>query len=150
FWSVVYGCRVAVGHLRAHGGTIVNLGCEVSGRAAAHVGIYHVSKQAVRGYTDALRAELRQARTPVRVSFVTAVPVEEAPLPYGPIADRKARRWLAQPPEAVARAILPCAARPVGEVRMGGPWRQLGLSTSAPAGVAPGGFVAAGVAASRR
>jgi len=152
FWSVVYGCKVAVEHMKSHGGTIVNVGKEVSDRAAPLVGIYHVSKEAVRGYTDALRAELRNIRPLVRVSFVKHVPVESAPLPYGPLNVHKtARRRPAQPPDVVARAILRCAERPVREVRIGGtPLLQLTLSTIAPPVVALGAVVAAGALASRR
>ena len=145
FWSVVYGCRVAVEHMKSHGGTIVNVGREVSDRAAPLVGIYHVSKEAVRGYTDALRAELRHAESPVRVSFVKHVPVESAPHPYAPPNDRTARRRVGQPPDVVARAILRCAERPVREVRIGGtPRLHFSLSTIAPPVVALGAVVAAG------
>ena len=152
FWSVVYGCRVAVEHMRSRGGTIVNVGNGVSDHTAALVGIDLVSKQAVRTYTDALRTELRQAGAPVQVCFVKPVPIEAPPLPYGPInVERKARRRLAQPPEAVARAILRCAEKPVREVRVSGaPRLQLSLSTIAPPMVALGAVVAVGVAASRR
>src|SRR5262249_56336483 len=95
------------GRMKGQGGMMVNVGEEGADRAAPLVGIYHVSKEAVRGYTDALRAELRNIRPLVRVSFVKHVPVESAPLPYGPLNVHKtARRRPAQPPDVVARAIL--------------------------------------------
>ncbi|MBW8860897.1 MAG: SDR family NAD(P)-dependent oxidoreductase, partial [Acidobacteria bacterium] len=51
FWGVVYGCKVAIEHMRTKGGTIINIGSEVSDRAAPLLGLYSASKHAVRGYT---------------------------------------------------------------------------------------------------
>ena len=58
FWSVVYGSREAIKHLRASGGAIINLGSEVSERAVPLQGIYSASKHAIKGFTEALRMEL--------------------------------------------------------------------------------------------
>ena len=58
FWGVVYGSLEAARYLREHGGAIINIGSEVSDRAVPILGMYTASKQAVKGFTDALRMEL--------------------------------------------------------------------------------------------
>ena len=65
FWGVVNGCRTAVRLMRDHGGTIINVGSEVSDRAIPLQGIYSASKHAVKGYTDALRMELEHEELPI-------------------------------------------------------------------------------------
>src|SRR5690348_15497520 len=70
FWGVVNGCRTAVRLMRDHGGTIINVGSEVSDRAIPLQGIYSASKHAVKGYTDALRMELEHEELPIFVTLV--------------------------------------------------------------------------------
>lgn len=131
FWGVVYGCEVAVEHMRTRGGTIVNTGSEVSDRAAPLTGIYSASKHAVRGYTDALRMELEHDGIPIRVSLVKPGPID-IPFPqhasnYADKAPKHAPP--VHPPEEVACAILECAEKPVREIAVGGvPRLQMALS----------------------
>jgi short-subunit dehydrogenase len=135
FWGVVYGCKVAVEHMRARGGTIVNIGSEVSDRAAPLLGIYSASKHAVRGYTDALRMELEHDNIPIRVSLVKPGPID-TPFPqHAPnYMDKEPKHAPpVYPPEEVAYAILKCAEKPVREVIVGGvPRLQIAMSTLAP------------------
>src|SRR6266566_5808136 len=48
-WGVVYGSRVACEHLRLRGGALINLGRELSDKAAPLQAIYSASKHAVKG-----------------------------------------------------------------------------------------------------
>lgn len=59
YWGVVYGSLTAVRHMKSSGGAIINVGSEVSDRAVPLQGAYSAAKHAVKGYTDALRMELR-------------------------------------------------------------------------------------------
>jgi short-subunit dehydrogenase len=135
FWSVVYGCRAALPHMRERGGVIVNIGSQTSDRAAPLLGIYSAAKHAVKGYTDALRMELEHDNVPVWVSLVKPGPID-TPFP------QHASNYLERepkhappvyPPEEAAWAILKCAQRPIREVTVGGiPRLQGAIAAIAP------------------
>lgn len=136
FWGVVNGCRTAVRLIRNHGGTIINVGSEVSDRAIPLQGIYSASKHAVKGYTDALRMELEHDELPI---FVTLV----KPSAINTMYPEHARSYLeegvpALPPpvyaaEVVAGAILHCAEKPLRDIIVGGVGKtQVVLSYLAP------------------
>jgi short-subunit dehydrogenase len=135
FWGVVHGCAIAVEHMRTRGGTIVNVGSEVSDRAAPLLGIYSASKHAVRGYTDALRMELEHDAVPITVSLVKPGPID-TPFPQhaSNYMDKEPKH--APPvyvPEEVAYAILKCAETPVRDIVVGGmPRLQMAMATIAP------------------
>ena len=121
FWGVVYGSRAACRHLRARGGALINVGSEVSDRAVPLQGIYSASKHAVKGWTDALRAELEYAGAPISVTLIKPGPIdtpyaqhaknylEDAPVHVPPVYS----------PESVVAAILHCAATPVRDMFVG-------------------------------
>lgn len=98
FWGVVNGSLAALPYLRARGGALVNLGLDGPEASAAMQGLYTASKHAVKGYTDALRAELATHRTPVSVTSV---------------------RRAAVAPEVVADAILFAAEHPKRDLYVG-------------------------------
>jgi NAD(P)-dependent dehydrogenase (short-subunit alcohol dehydrogenase family) len=135
FWSVVHGCRAALPHLRERGGVIVNVGSQVSDRAAPLLGIYSAAKHAVKGYTDALRMELEHDGLPIWVSLVKPGPIDT---PFTQHAANYMEKEPQQappvyPPEEVAYAILKCAQRPVREVTVGGvPRLQSAVASLAP------------------
>src|SRR5690554_6834496 len=70
FWGVVHGSRVAVEHLGARGGAIINIGSVLSDIAFPLQGMYSASKHAVKGFTDALRLEVEEQRLPIAVTLV--------------------------------------------------------------------------------
>ncbi len=76
FWGVVHGSLVAVEHLKAHGGALINLGGEVSDRAMPLQGIYSASKHAVKGFTDSLRLELEAEEAPVAVTLIKPAAID--------------------------------------------------------------------------
>jgi short-subunit dehydrogenase len=121
FWGVVYGSRAACRHLVAHGGALINIGSEVSDRAVPLQGIYSASKHAVKGWTDALRAELEYSGAPVSVTLIKPGPIdtpyaehaknylEDAPVHVPPVYS----------PDSVVAAILHCASTPVRDMYVG-------------------------------
>lgn len=129
YWGLVYGSRVAVKHLRVHGGALINLGSIASDRALALQGHYSATKHAVKAFTEALRMELAEAGAPVSVTLIKP----------GSIASRyphHARNYLDEAatlppplyaPEVVAEAILACAETPRREVYVGGGGRVLSV-----------------------
>jgi short-subunit dehydrogenase len=127
FWGVVNGCRAAVPHLRRRGGALVNVGSVVSDRAIPLQGIYSASKQAVKGYTDALRMELEEEGAPISVTLVKPAAID-TPYPHHARNYMEEEPMLPAPiyaPEVVARAILRCAEKPVREVTVGGGGRAM-------------------------
>src|SRR5215213_10254852 len=135
FWGVVYGCKVAVEHMRVKGGTIINVGSEVSDRAVPLLGIYSASKHAVRAYNDTLRMELEHDGIPIWVSLVKPGPID-TPFPQHAVnyMEREPKHQApVYTPEEVAYAILKCAEKPIREVTVGGgPPLQLALAALAP------------------
>jgi short-subunit dehydrogenase len=122
FWGVVYGSRVACRHLASRGGgALINIGSEVSDRAVPLQGIYSASKHAVKGWTDALRAELEHAGVPISITLIKPGPIdtpyaehaknylEDAPVHVPPVYS----------PDSVVAAILHCAATPVRDMFVG-------------------------------
>jgi short-subunit dehydrogenase len=71
FWGVVYGTRAFLPHLRsrpqAH---IVNISSVFGIIAPAGQSAYSASKFAVRGFSEAVRHELKMSNSPVRLSVV--------------------------------------------------------------------------------
>jgi short-subunit dehydrogenase len=121
FWGVVYGSRIACEHLVGRGGALINIGSEVSDRAVPLQGIYSASKHAVKGWTDALRAELEYHGAPVSVTLIKPGPIatpyaehaknylDDAPVHVPPVYT----------PDSVAAAILHCASTPVRDLFVG-------------------------------
>lgn len=129
YWGVVYGSKAAVRHLetRDGGGTLINVGSINSDFAIPLLGAYAASKHAVKGFTDALRMELRHARTPVQVTLIK-------PSGIGTPFSEHARNHtenepqVAPPvyaPEVVARAVLHAATHKVRSVTVGGAGRAM-------------------------
>ena len=121
FWGVVHGSRVALPHLRAQGGALINVGSEVSEAVVPLQGMYSASKHAVKGFTDALRIELDADEAPVSVTLIQPTAVD-TPFP------EHAGNYLSQEPklptpmiepEQVAEAILDAARSPTKDVRVG-------------------------------
>lgn len=121
-WGVVHGSRVAVEHLRARGGALINIGSVVSERAIPLQGIYSASKHAVKAYTDALRMELEKEGAPISVTLIKPGSIDT---PY----TQHAKNYMdADPdlpppvysPALVAKAILYCAEHPKRDFTVGG------------------------------
>jgi len=121
FWGLVNGSLVALPHLRAQGGALINIGSEASEAAVPLQAMYSASKHAVKGFTDGLRLELEADGAPVSVTLIQPTAVDT---PY----PEHAANWLAQEPklpspmievEKVASAILDAAASPTRSTKVG-------------------------------
>jgi len=96
FWGVVNGSLEALKHLKQHGGSLINLGSEVSDVAVPLQGIYSASKHAIKGFTNALRAELEHEKAPVSVTLIK-------PAGINTLFIQNARNYLDREPKLPAR-----------------------------------------------
>jgi short-subunit dehydrogenase len=121
FWGVVHGSLVAVEHLRKQGGTVINLGSEVSDIAVPLQGMYSASKHAVKGFTDSLRVELEADGAPVSVTLIKPAAVDtmfvEHAKNYMDVEPRLPPPIYA--PEICADAILHAAEHPTRDIFVG-------------------------------
>jgi len=135
FWGTVYGSRVACARLNRTGGAVINVGSVVSDVAVPLQGTYAASKHAIKGWTDALRVELRHCRAPVSVTLIKPAPIDT---PYALHAANYLEDHTTHVPpvytaRSVAAAILYAAEHPVREVVVGGSGKVLSiLNTLAP------------------
>ncbi|HEY1067239.1 MAG TPA: SDR family NAD(P)-dependent oxidoreductase, partial [Pirellulales bacterium] len=93
----------------------------VSDVAVPVQGIYSASKHAVKGFTEALRAELEHDGVPVSITLIKPTSID-TPLPRRSKNYTGRRPKLPSPtyrPEEVAYAILQCAVRPLRDVLVG-------------------------------
>lgn len=121
FWGVVNGSLLAVQHLRARGGALINVGSEVSETVIPLQGMYSASKHAVKGFTDALRLELQLENAPISVTLIQPTAVD-TPYPDHAKNYMKEQPKLPSPqidPTAVAEAILDAATHPRRDVKVG-------------------------------
>ena len=122
FWGVVNGSLVALPHLRASGGALINIGSEVSDAVIPYQGMYSASKHAVKGFTDALRIELEELdEAPVSITLIQPTAVNT---PY----PQHAHNYMAQEPKLptpmidphrVAEAILEAATEGGRDIKVG-------------------------------
>lgn len=122
FWGVVNGSLAALPHLDRQGGALINLGSFTSDVAAPYLGMYSASKQAIKGYTDALRIEVAMDRRPISITLIKPGPIATPVLQHQRnLLDRQAT--MPPPfyrPEDVARTILYAAEHPVRDLFVGG------------------------------
>ena len=126
FWGTVHGSEVAVEHLRAKGGALINVGSVESDRAFPLQGIYAASKHAVKGFTDALRMEIEADELPISVTLVKPASIG-TPMPQHAKDFTGAEPKFPPPvyaPEEVAATILRACERPVRDAFVGGSARM--------------------------
>lgn len=123
YFGAVHGSLTALDHFRERGsaGAIVNVGSFVGDRAAPAQGPYASAKAAVHSFTDVLRMEVEHDKLPVSVSLVHPsridTPYNEHAGNYMPM--QPVHRGMVYPPEAVANAILWCAAHSKRDMYVG-------------------------------
>ncbi|NUO37717.1 MAG: SDR family oxidoreductase [Gemmatimonadaceae bacterium] len=134
YWGPVHGSRVAVPHLKAQGGALINVASAVADRAIPLQGNYSASKHAVKAFTDTLRMELEEEGAPISVTLVKPGSIDT------PLFE-KAKSYMAvepQPvppvyaPEVVAEVILHCAQHPTRDMIAGGMGKLLALANDFP------------------
>ena len=134
YWGQVYGCRVAVQHMRERGGALINVASALADRAIPLQANYCAAKHALKAFTDALRMELEEEGVPISVTLVKPASINT---PFF----EKARTFLGvepqpvQPvyaPEVVTEVILHAAQAPLREVFAGGAGAKLSAGRLAP------------------
>ena len=70
FWGVVNGSLAALPYLISASGSLINVGAEISQGSGPLQGMYASSKQAVKAFTDALRAEMQVSPAPVAITLI--------------------------------------------------------------------------------
>ncbi|QNH22063.1 short chain dehydrogenase [Xanthomonas sp. GW] len=122
FWGVVHGSLVALPHLVASHGCLINLGSEASEAVVPLQGMYSASKHAVKGFTDALRIELEHVdKLPVSVVLIQPTAVD-TPYPQHARNYMREQPTLPKPmitPMRVAEAILHAAEHGGRDVKVG-------------------------------
>ncbi|MDL5364770.1 SDR family oxidoreductase [Xanthomonas sp. NCPPB 2654] len=122
FWGVVHGSLVALPHLIASHGNLINLGSEASEAVVPLQGMYSASKHAVKGFTDALRIELEHVdKLPVSVVLIQPTAVD-TPYPQHARNYMREEPTLPKPmiaPMRVAEAILHAAEHGGRDVKVG-------------------------------
>jgi NAD(P)-dependent dehydrogenase (short-subunit alcohol dehydrogenase family) len=114
YWGTVFGSLAAVRHFRdaAKPGAIINIGSFFGDKAPAVQSTYASAKFALHGFTGSLRQEVEHEGWPISVSLVHPgridTPYNEHAGNYMPM--QPVHRGMIYPPEAVAEAILWCAA----------------------------------------
>ena len=122
FWGVVYGTLTAAAHLKSKGGAIINLGSVASDVGFPVQGMYSASKHAIRGFTDAFRAEMEQEGAPISVTLIKPAAID-TPFPFH-AGNFTAGKPVLPPPvyaaEDVADAILRAAVQGGRDIYIGG------------------------------
>jgi NAD(P)-dependent dehydrogenase (short-subunit alcohol dehydrogenase family) len=128
FWGVVHGTKEFLPYLIESGqGHVVNISSVFGLVAAPRMAAYDAAKFAVRGFTEALRAELIAARRPVRVTSVhpggirTSV-IRNAASVFGEnkaVIERRFGRVALTSPDGAARSVLRGVAHGKGRVLVG-------------------------------
>jgi NAD(P)-dependent dehydrogenase (short-subunit alcohol dehydrogenase family) len=137
FWGVYYGSLVALPHLKANGGALINIGSEVSDAVIGLQGMYSTTKHAVKGFTDALRVEIQEMdKAPVSITLIQPT-ATDTPFPQHARNYMDKEPKLPTPlddPEDVAEAILKAAVKPTRSKKVG----ALSKINTATAKLAPG------------
>jgi hypothetical protein len=121
FWGVVHGSRIALEHLRESGGALINIGSVLSERSIPLQGMYSASKHAVKGFTDALRMEVEEARLPISVTLIKPAAIDTPYTDHAKVyfEDHPKNPPPVYAPELVAETILYAAEHPVRDLFVG-------------------------------
>jgi short-subunit dehydrogenase len=127
YWGVVHGCRIALEHLKEHGGAIINVGSILSDQAIPLQSAYTASKHAVKGFTDSLRMEIAHAHLPISVTLIKPSGINT---PFTQHAKNNMDHEPSLPPpvysaELVADAILYAAQNSIRDFTVGGGGRVM-------------------------
>jgi len=131
YLGTVHGTMAALKRMRGRGGVIVQVGSALAYRALPLQSAYCGAKFAVRGFTEALRAELRHARSTVRIVMVQLPAVNTPQFDWA--LNRMEKRPMPAPPiyqpDAIAAVILRAANGRARELWIGTSTVKLVLSS---------------------
>ena len=130
YMGMVHGVKAVLPYMRRqHSGTIINVGSVESERALPYNSAYSATKHAVKGYTEALRMELKHAHTGIKVTLILPSGINT---PFFNHA-RSKLGVMPQPappaytPELVAQAITHAAEYPQRDMYIGGAGKLYGI-----------------------
>jgi NAD(P)-dependent dehydrogenase (short-subunit alcohol dehydrogenase family) len=129
FWGVVYGSTTALRQLKQRGGALINLGSVASDFAFPIQGMYSTTKHAIKGFTDALRRELKDEGALVSVTLIQPAAIG-TPFAFHAKNYTEIEANLPPPiyaPEDVARTILLAAEHPRRALHIGGVGKLMGI-----------------------
>jgi short-subunit dehydrogenase len=124
FWGVVNGSLVALPYLKQNqnGGALINVGSEVSEAVVPLLGMYSVTKHAVKGFTDALRIEVEEIdKAPISITLIQPT-ATNTPFPHHAKNYMDKEPALPSPtidPRKVAEAIISAAQKPQPAIKVG-------------------------------
>jgi NAD(P)-dependent dehydrogenase (short-subunit alcohol dehydrogenase family) len=114
FWGVVHGTQAFLPHLAASGdGQLANVSSVFGLVAVPKQAAYNAAKFAVRGFTEALRQEMRLAGTPVAVSCIHPGGVRTAIAQRARATASEDKAEMARTFDKLARTSPPRAARAI-------------------------------------
>ena len=123
FWGLVNGSLIAARHLKTFGGgAIINLGSVVADIGFPMQGMYSASKHAIKGFTDAFRAELMAESAPISVTLIKPAAID-TPFAIHAKSYLKEKPDLPPPvymPEDVAGAVMYAAEHGGRDYYIGG------------------------------
>lgn len=137
FWGVVNGTKAFLPHLIASGdGHVINVSSLFGILAIPSQSAYNAAKFAVRGFTEALRQEMKIARHPVEVTCVHPGGIKTAIARNATVADGQDQKSMADffdrklartSPEQAALVILAAVEKNKARVLIGNDARALDL-----------------------
>jgi short-subunit dehydrogenase len=135
YWGVVYGSRIAAERLKGRdgGGALINVGSILSDQAIPVQGVYAASKHAVKGFTNALRMELKKDAPELSVTLIKPSAIDT---PYSDHGRNYTGHMIKNPPPVyaaplVAEAILYAAENRTRQITVGGGGKALVLMGAA-------------------
>jgi NADP-dependent 3-hydroxy acid dehydrogenase YdfG len=132
FWGVVNGSLVALPHLLCTGGSLINIGSELPEGALPLQAMYASSKQAVTGFTAALRAEVEQAgRAPLSVTLIEPAAGSSPPYVNSGAGEGRDVPVPVIDPMEVAEAILAAATQGGCDIGLTQPSSRTGRAAAA-------------------
>jgi short-subunit dehydrogenase len=123
YLGTVNGTRAALRHmLPRDAGAVVNICSGIAFHGMPLLSSYSGAKHAVRGFTDSIRAELRQDRSKVRISIVFPPAVNTPFFSHAPTYMERLPRPMSPvyQPDPVAEGIFRAATKTSCEVTIGG------------------------------
>lgn len=133
FWGTRYASDVAVKELRKNGGTLINIGSELSEMTPPVLGIYSASKHAIKAFTDSLRVEVNNQNLPVQICLIRptsiATPMPEHSKNNLEEGEPSLPSFLYHP-DVVATMILRCAVNPKRDIFVGAQARLTSISST--------------------
>jgi short-subunit dehydrogenase len=129
YFGVVNGSRIAVEHLREHGGALITVASIAADMPSPILGAYTASKHAVKAFIESLRIELQADGLPISISLIKPSGIATPMAMHA--ADHLDREAKIPPPAydpvLVADAVLESAQRPIRELTIGGMGRAQAL-----------------------